>query len=225
MKGIAAIKKNATCKSQGTIRPLVGGVILIIWNGHALRKFVSASVRSEQAVEQNSQHEQRDPDVQIVTLDGERHCRKCNSRDRSCDEEKQAKLDDRAPAHVQRALDDPGHAFQCLWLAMKDAVAGHLLPVTGEVHNRPEQNDSSRQNDAGSQQRADDDFNSQVVPTAGAHSRPVAPLKIISNPSTTMTAANTYRNILTLALTSTRAPMREPASTPNITGMATPGAM
>ena len=40
-----------------------------------------------------------------------------------------------------------------------------------------------------------------------------------------MTAANTRRSIPTFALTSTRVPRSDPASTPSITGMARPGSM
>src|SRR5271167_4804501 len=110
---------------------------------------------------------------------------------------------------MKRAANNPGQTPQKLRIAMKSTVVHGIKPIMREVNDRPQKDDSRRQNHTGAQQSADDDFNLQVVPIMVRHRRPVTPLKIISHPSTTITAANTYRNTFSLALTSTRAPMSD----------------
>src|SRR5436309_2860433 len=53
----------------------------------------------------------------------------------------------------------------------------------------------------------------------------VTPFTIISRPSERMTIVNTTRSKETRARTRYRAPMREPANMPSMTGKANPGAM
>jgi len=75
--------------------------------------------------------------------------------------------------------------------AVKGRIVDGLVTVTRQIKHAADQNHRSGQQHSGAQQRADDDFNAQIGPVLQAHSRPVTPLKIISKPSTTMTAAKT----------------------------------
>src|SRR5208283_3041094 len=100
----------------------------------------SASVRSQQAVEQDPQYEKRDRDVQIVMLEGECHRGKCNSRHRGSNQNQQSELDNCASPHVECAMNDPAHGCQRLRLAAKDAIGRNLVTVAREIYDGTEYN-------------------------------------------------------------------------------------
>src|ERR1700691_5908156 len=191
-----------------------------------------ASARREQAERQNCQHDQGDDDVHVVMFDGKCHGGKGHARHWRRNQQEQSKLNDRPRAYLEHPLNDVLRTFQALRFAVERAVAGNLVSMPRQVEYAADQNNGGSQNDSRAQQGPNDDLDPLIIPAAWlggrqtfvAHNRPVAPLKIISNPSTTMTAANRYRSALTFALTNILAPIIDPASTPSITGMAMPGA-
>ena len=114
------------------------------------------------------------------------------------------------------------HYAQLKRLAMK-----HLKP-SGRTTLPQQQQYSTRKDHAGSRSRqpAQSALQRRIAilrQQIHYYSRPVSPLKIISTPSTAITAANTIRTDLTRARVSTRAPANDPASTPSVTGIAIAG--
>src|SRR5581483_1633259 len=141
------------------------------------------------------------------------------------DQQQQAELNDRASLKGGDPIDHRRYALQGFRFPVEGGVVDRLVAMTRQVEHSADQDHGGSQQHSGAQQGADDDLDAQVRPLFWSHRRPVTPLKIISKPSTTITAANRYRRTFTFAFTSTLAPIREPASTPSITGMAIPGAI
>ena len=107
--------------------------------------------------------------------------------------------------------------------AWNDAIVGLFVTVFREETDAAEQDHRSRCDHASSQQHADDRFQPPIIHSS--HSLPFTPVTIISTAMTPTTPAKIQRKTRTRAPMRCRAPISDPASTPSITGIASPGSI
>src|SRR5262249_33538138 len=143
-----------------------------------------------------------------------------HARHRRGDQEQQAELDQRFRMPVADSLYDPADAPQLCGLAPENAVGGRCAARGRQIPEPARHRDGSRNHHAGPYPPAYQQRHAIV-----GHRSPRTALAIIWSASPAPRTPKTSRSAFTLAPVRTRAPIREPASTPSITGIESTGSM
>src|SRR5437867_2686937 len=204
--------------------------------GHASRFLLACRLprSTSEAENQQGEHDGRDHDVHAIALQHESDEGGSDAGDRSRNQHQHPELHDRGTAKRERTADDAVHRPQVRGLTVELSVVDGSQSVLDEVERSADARDGRGDEDTGAEQRAEELVDLLVAPSrAGAartlprrhHTPPVRPLYNISSASTTTTTLNSRRRARVLAPARMRAPVSAPASTPSITGSASPGSM
>src|SRR6185312_12296412 len=121
-------------------------------------------------------------------------------------------------------MEEEGEVGERGGLTFEAAVNGMGMRIVYEIEHATGENDERGEQDSSAQEKADERVHALIGEGEpgglAGHSFPRSPLMIISPPRARTTRAKTARSSETRAWMSRRAPAREPASTPSMTGHA-----
>lgn len=117
----------------------------------------------EDRSQQDYQHQSADDDIHSIALQREGADKKRNPGNGSGDQQQDSKLDDRQRAAVERVRDQLIYGSQRLRYGMKHMVIGYRGGVVDQVKTQSDESDEAGQQDAGSEDLTDQNFNLLVV--------------------------------------------------------------
>src|SRR5579871_5103215 len=120
----------------------------------------------EEAIQQNRQHHQGQPDIEPITFARKRIGREDDARNRSRDQQQDSHLNDAAPPAFQRETQGSSYASQLRRLATKQTIIGMQRAITPQIENAADKCDGGGQKNTCPQQIADDLFYLRVVPAS-----------------------------------------------------------
>jgi|SRR5665213_2548481 len=183
-----------------------------------------------ETVKQYREHNRCYDHIHVVVLLEEREQRKCNSCNRSRNEQEDAELYQCLRAQPKCIARDFLYAFKCIRLPAEHPVISDAIPVQRQEQYASSRRNRCSDNHSPTEQISNEQLNVLVAPPSSApqwitQMPPRNPLYAISIARKTITAVKIARSAGTLAPASTRAPVSAPARTPSITGKAMTGSM
>src|SRR6516162_7440392 len=192
-----------------------------------------SSAFPKKAVKQESQNNHGEEDILPIALVAEGENGKRDPCDGSGDQNEKSELDQSSSFKCDGFAQNSGNRAEALRLTLENVIVGCRKGMSRKINHSSRKYDGRRKEHPATQEQSHEFLYTLVgMCQFAAHScslrcqsLPVSPLLIISIARAPMTTAKTIRRTRTCAPASTRAPAKDPARTPSITGIASSGSM